>query len=90
MRRLLIKMSGKGNRKISAWFISTYNEQYFQSKSSRYADADLKICQYLCFHLEIMLKISHSNTLLHFEICTRETCEKFVYKHSEIIEYVKN
>ena len=24
--------------------------------------------------------------LLHFEICTRETCEKFVYKHSEAIE----
>ena len=32
-------------------------------------------------------------TLKHihfFEICARETCEKFVYKHSEAIEYVKN
>ena len=32
-------------------------------------------------------------TLKHlslFEICTCEICEKFVYKHSEIIEYVKN
>ena len=27
---------------------------------------------------------------LFFEICQRETCEKFVYKHSETIEYVKN
>ena len=28
--------------------------------------------------------------LLLFEICTRKICEKFVYKHSETIEYVKN
>ena len=28
--------------------------------------------------------------LLIFEICTCEICEKFVYKHSETIEYVKN
>ena len=27
--------------------------------------------------------------LLLFELCAREICEKFVYKHSEIIEYVK-
>ena len=27
---------------------------------------------------------------LPFEICAREICEKFVYEHSEIIEYVKN
>ena len=32
-------------------------------------------------------------TLKHlwiFEICAREIYEKFVYKHSETIEYVKN
>ena len=34
-----------------------------------------------------MLKILR---LLIFEIFTREICEKFVYKHSETIEYVKN
>ena len=28
--------------------------------------------------------------LLLFEICVREICEKFVYRHSETIEYVKN
>ena len=28
--------------------------------------------------------------LLNFEICAREICEKFVYKLSESIEYVKN
>ena len=28
--------------------------------------------------------------LLLFEICEREICKKFVYKHSETIEYVKN
>ena len=28
--------------------------------------------------------------LLLFEICAREIREKFVYKHSETIEYVKN
>ena len=27
---------------------------------------------------------------LNFEICAREICEKFVYKYSETIEYVKN
>ena len=27
--------------------------------------------------------------LLLFEICAREICEKFVYKHSETIGYVK-
>ena len=32
-------------------------------------------------------------TLKHFllsEICAQEICEKFVYKHSETIEYFKN
>ena len=28
--------------------------------------------------------------LLLFEICAREMCVKFVYKHSETIAYVKN
>ena len=28
--------------------------------------------------------------LLLFEIYARKICEKFVYKHSETIEYVKN
>ena len=28
--------------------------------------------------------------LLLFEICAHEVCEKFIYKHSEIIEYVEN
>ena len=28
--------------------------------------------------------------LLLFEICAHEICEKFVYKHSETIECVKN
>ena len=26
---------------------------------------------------------------LPFEICARDVCEKFVYKHSEIIDYLK-
>ena len=28
--------------------------------------------------------------ILLFENCAHEICEKFVYKHSETIEYVKN
>ena len=28
--------------------------------------------------------------LLHSEIYAREICEKFVYKHSETMQYVKN
>ena len=27
---------------------------------------------------------------LLFEICAREICEKFVYEHSETIEYIKS
>ena len=30
------------------------------------------------------------NHYLLFEICASEMCEKFVYKYSETIEYVKN
>ena len=37
-----------------------------------------------------MSKISKLKHLLRFEICTREICEKFVYKHLETIEYIKN
>ena len=36
-----------------------------------------------------MPKILYYNLLL-LEICAREICEMFVYKHSESIEYVKN
>ena len=36
-----------------------------------------------------MLKISHKNNFLFFEICAGEICEKFVYKHSQAIENVK-
>ena len=28
--------------------------------------------------------------VLLFEMCAKEICEKFVYKHSETIDYVKN
>ena len=35
-----------------------------------------------------MLKVSQQ--LLLFETCAREIFEKFVYKHSKTIEYVKN
>ena len=40
-----------------------------------------------------MKKYVEGITLKHppgFEICTHEICEKIVYKHSEIKEYVKN
>ena len=36
-----------------------------------------------------MLKNSFKNLLL-FEICGLEIYEKFIYKHSETAEYVKN
>ena len=48
----------------------------------RYTIADFKICQY---HVDgFTLKY-----VLLFELCAREICEKFVYKHSETLEYVK-
>ena len=37
-----------------------------------------------------MLKNFTLKHLLLFEIYAREICEKFVYKHSETIKYVKN
>ena len=40
-----------------------------------------------------MSSSSYENNMLKillFEICAREICEKFVYKHSKTIKYVKN
>ena len=34
---------------------------------------------------KIQMSLKH---LLRFEICPREICEKFVYEHSETIEYI--
>ena len=62
-------------------FISQIDYFYFQ----RYANADSKVFQYLCLHMK---KYVEDFTLKHlslFEICAREICEKFVYKHSETI-----
>ena len=49
---------------------------------------DLKIWQYVRLHMKIICKDFTLNQLLLFEICAREICEKFVYKHSEKVEYV--
>ena len=56
----------------------------------RYTNADLKSCQYLRLHIKIISWRLHIKAPLLFEICAREICEKFVYKDSEAIEYVKN
>ena len=40
--------------------------------------------------MKINVKIFARKHLLLFEICAREICEKFVYIHSQAIEYVKN
>ena len=54
-------------------------------------NADLKICQYVHLHMKIIYAEDFtSNHLLRFEICAREICKKFLYKHSETTEYVKN
>ena len=45
------------------------------------------IFDYICKEYVEKFTLKH---LLLFEICTREICENFVYKHSETIEYVKN
>ena len=58
--------------------------------SSRYTNADLKICQYLRLPMKIICEDITLKHLLLFEICGCEICEKFVYKRSEKIEYVKN
>ena len=38
--------------------------------------------------MKIIYGTVHIKTV--FEICAHEICERFVYKHSETIEYVKN
>ena len=53
-----------------------------------YTNADLKVYQNL--HLEMKIEDFTLKHLLRSEICEREICEKFDYKHSETIEYVKN
>ena len=44
----------------------------------------------LCLYMKIYVEDFTLKLLLLSKICVRETCEKFVYKHSETIEYVKN
>ena len=56
----------------------------------RYTNADLEICQYLRLCMEKYVEDFTLKHLLLFEINTREVCEKFVYKNSETIDYVKN
>ena len=51
-------------------------------------NVDFKICLFPRLNESNMLKISHLKHLLLFEICACEISEKFVYKHSETIEYV--
>ena len=56
----------------------------------RYTNADLEICQYLRLCMEKYVEDFTLKHLLLFEISTREISGRFVYKHSETIEYVKN
>ena len=56
-----------------------------------YTNTDLKICQYV--RPSIKKKYVEGITLKHvlrFGICAYEISEKFVSKHSETTEYVKN
>ena len=50
---------------------------------------DLTMCQYFRLHIKIICGRPLKHILL-FAIWAGEICEKFVYKHSETIEYVKN
>ena len=45
---------------------------------------------YIYIYIYIYIKDFTLKHLLLFEICALEICEKFVYKHSETIEYVKD
>ena len=58
--------------------------------SLRYTFADLKIYHYLRLHIKKSVEGFTFKNLLFFEICARWICEKFVFKHSETIKYVKN
>ena len=49
-----------------------------------------KSANIFCLHMKVICWRFALKHLLLFEICTRDICEKFVYKHSEIIEYVKS
>ena len=55
-----------------------------------YTNADLEIRQYLYLYMKIICWRFHIKKPLLFEICALEICEKFVYKHSQTIDYVKN
>ena len=76
---------------FSLYFIVVICENFrFASTIYRYTNADLKICQYIPLHMKIICGRFHIKRLLRFEICAREIYEKFVYKHLETTEYVKN
>ena len=57
---------------------------------SRYTNAYLKICHYLRFYMEIICWRFHIKTPFTFWNMHLWDCEKFVYKYSETIAYVKN
>ena len=50
-----------------------------------FSNETLQVQSYLKIH-----QCRFGNLIILFEICAHEICEKFVYKPSETIEYVKN
>ena len=46
--------------------------------------------QYLYLHMKIKCQKFHIETPFILKISACEICEKFVYKHSEKMEHVKN
>ena len=70
--------------------IKTVKEPRCEIRNLTYTNADLKIYQYLRLHMKIIYWRFHIKHLLVFEICEGKIREKFVYKHSPTIEYVKH
>ena len=55
------------------------NELYFAKANGQNRDV-----------IRISINLAALKLLLLFKICAHEMCEKFVYNHSETIEYTKN
>ena len=78
---------------MSADYVKNVEEAFMMLQRISFKGTLMQICKSANICLFIWKKYVEDFTFKHLllsEICAREICEKFVYKHSETIEYLKN
>ena len=70
---------------INSFKIAKFNLKFKETPMQIWKSANIFVFMWKKYFEDFTLK-----HLLLFEICALEVCEKYVHKHSERIEYVKN